>query len=268
MSVSENSSNGDLLQKDSTHLKLVNILKEHLILFNKSQVPKIKIGKERALKEVHKDYMLQTGLDISEKQVKKKIQNMKNELKKKVDKKATGNKKIHLKDWEKLLLDLLDRERNPVFEKIPGKTIFLINKQINKKNRFLFSYQELYKSNVFSKKKLFDTGKNIFLGALTAGIELATSSALEVPQRTPYQDPPPLPKTPTAPKKIKFNETKETATLSNVELQRLVLLEQLELIRLQKQKENIILERLQNAARGGENLQEVLREDDLQYTAL
>jgi hypothetical protein len=87
MSVSENSSNGDLLQKDSTHLKLVNILKEHLILFNKSQVPKIKIGKERALKEVHKDYMLQTGLDISEKQVKKKIQNMKNEFKKKLIKK-------------------------------------------------------------------------------------------------------------------------------------------------------------------------------------
>jgi hypothetical protein len=48
MSVSESSSNGDLLQKDSTNLKLVNILKEHLILFSKSQVSKIKIGKESA----------------------------------------------------------------------------------------------------------------------------------------------------------------------------------------------------------------------------
>nr|CAH7726517.1 unnamed protein product [Callosobruchus chinensis] len=34
-------------------------------------------------------------------QLKKKIQNIKNELKKKTDMEANGNKKIVLKDWER-----------------------------------------------------------------------------------------------------------------------------------------------------------------------
>jgi hypothetical protein len=43
----------DVSQKESANVKLVNILNEHRVLFNKSQVPKVKERKEAALKEVY-----------------------------------------------------------------------------------------------------------------------------------------------------------------------------------------------------------------------
>ncbi|KAG5867107.1 hypothetical protein JTB14_009404 [Gonioctena quinquepunctata] len=66
-------------------------------------------------------YQALFGKSIALKQLKKKVQNMKNELKKNTDKKATGNKKNILKDWENKLLEILDGNvQNPVFHKIPG----------------------------------------------------------------------------------------------------------------------------------------------------
>nr|CAI5852228.1 unnamed protein product [Callosobruchus analis] len=53
---------------------------------------------------------------------------MKNELKKKTDMKATGNKKIILKDWERKLLDIIDNDvENPTFLIIPGATTIGLN---------------------------------------------------------------------------------------------------------------------------------------------
>ncbi|XP_050313670.1 uncharacterized protein LOC126748458 [Anthonomus grandis grandis] len=98
----------------------MEILESYNIIFNKSQVPKIKEQKEQAYKEIHQKYILQIGRDLTEKQLKKKIQNMKIELKKKTDKTATGKRKIVLNAWEKQLLALMEGQENPVFQKVPG----------------------------------------------------------------------------------------------------------------------------------------------------
>ena len=62
----------------------------------------------------------------------------------------------------------------------------------------------------------------------------STSSTNEV-------NPPPLKK-----KKMNLPETEETKNMSSSELQRLLLLEQLKLKRLQIEKEKIIMERIEN----------------------
>ncbi|KAG5893294.1 hypothetical protein JTB14_023504 [Gonioctena quinquepunctata] len=79
--------------EQSTNFRFVEALANHKVLFGKS---------------------------ITLKQLKKKIQNTKKELKKNTDKKATGNTKIIRKDWEKKLLEIIDGDvQNPVFHKIP-----------------------------------------------------------------------------------------------------------------------------------------------------
>ncbi|KAK9720989.1 Myb/SANT-like DNA-binding domain [Popillia japonica] len=121
---SENSTSDFLTEevpaKISSNQKLMEILESYNIIFNKSQVPKIKEKKAQAYKEIHQKYILQIGRDLTEKQLKKKIQNMKTELKKKTDKTATGNKKIVLNAYEKQLLALMEGQENPVFQKVPG----------------------------------------------------------------------------------------------------------------------------------------------------
>ncbi|CAH1981405.1 unnamed protein product [Acanthoscelides obtectus] len=65
----------------------------------------------------------------------------------------------------------------------------------------------------------------------------------------------PLPDKSPVTKKNKFKETDETSNLCNTELQRLVLLEQLELIRVQKEKEKLLLEKLQKE--NGDQFEEI-----------
>lgn len=47
---------------------------------------------------------------------------MKTEVKKKCDIRATANKTVKYKDWEKLFLDLLEADKNPVFKKCLNKS--------------------------------------------------------------------------------------------------------------------------------------------------
>jgi hypothetical protein len=77
----------------------------------------------------------------------------------------------------------------------------------------------------------------LFTGASSFGVANSSSIIIEYPQKQllPCSSPP---------KKIKFAaESEETKNLTNGELQRLVLLEQLKLIRLQQEqiKSNLIL---------------------------
>ncbi|KAF5274913.1 hypothetical protein FQR65_LT16836 [Abscondita terminalis] len=108
---------------------------------------------------------------------------MKTELKKKTDRRVTGNKIFKLKEWEKNLLGLLQGERweNPSIRQIPGVT-----------------------SSGVPKRSVEDQLKS----------------------QLPLRPPPP--------KKMRLcAETEEIKSLTNGELQRLVLLEQLTLLRLQ-----------------------------------
>lgn len=101
-------------------LNFVRALKEHKVIFNKSQVPQIKNEKESALQALTEKYEVIFHNSLTTKQVMKKISNMKTEVKKKFDLSRTGNKRISYKPWEKMLIDLLDAEKNPVFAKVPG----------------------------------------------------------------------------------------------------------------------------------------------------
>ena len=47
---------------------------------------------------------------------------MKARVKKKVDFKATGNKKIKLKKWEQVFLDMIQADSNPTISKVKGKS--------------------------------------------------------------------------------------------------------------------------------------------------
>lgn len=109
------------IEANDANSQFIMIIAEHKVIFNKSQVPMIKERKEKSLELIRIKYTQIFGKQITRQQLRKKIQNMKNEVKKKTDKMATGNKKIRLKSWENSLLTLMNTEENPVFTKIPGK---------------------------------------------------------------------------------------------------------------------------------------------------
>lgn len=144
------------------------------------------------------------GKETTVKKLQKKIHNLKGDLKKKNDKNATGNKKIVLKDWEKKLLMLLEVDTNPTFTKIPGA------KSVGTPN---------------------DNAQSPGTSNSTTSVEqLSRLCSSTSGKRQKVQ--------------LQLFETEETKNLGNAELQRLVLLEQLQLIRMQKEKESIILEKL------------------------
>lgn len=81
-------------------------------LLEKSQTPAIRAKKKVAIKSMIK-HLSDRGLPHTEIQVKKKLENMKSRLKKKVDTKKTGNLPITLKPWEKILFDTMHGIDNP-----------------------------------------------------------------------------------------------------------------------------------------------------------
>lgn len=98
----------------------VNILREHTVLFNKSQLPNIRKGKSEALLQIQIKLQSMCGKNIETSAITKKINNMKMRVKQKCDINKTGNKKIILKDWESIIHDLLDGDSNPTITQIPG----------------------------------------------------------------------------------------------------------------------------------------------------
>ena len=93
------------------------------MVLTKSPLPKIKAEKECALQEMAAEYRRVTGICLSDKQLMKKINNMKNDVPVKVksDVSKTGNKPIKLKKWEKLFLDLMQQQNSSVISGVKGK---------------------------------------------------------------------------------------------------------------------------------------------------
>ncbi|XP_064639575.1 uncharacterized protein LOC135495090 [Lineus longissimus] len=98
----------------------VRIVKDYPILLSKSQTPVVKKQKAAAMKKLIAEYQQRSGIQMTEKQVNKKLNNMKTDLRTKADRTATGNKPIELKKWEADLLDLIDAESNPTLSGNPG----------------------------------------------------------------------------------------------------------------------------------------------------
>jgi len=100
-------------------LGFMKIIEKFPILLNKSQIPSIKAKKEKAFKEAIEKIKEMIGQEFDVKGLGKKISRMKADVKSKIDMNRTGNKKIHLKAWEKVMADLLGRDSNPSILKVP-----------------------------------------------------------------------------------------------------------------------------------------------------
>lgn len=159
---------------------LIKLLQNYQVLFNKSQTPAIKDAKTKALLELHSNYVKLTRKDVTVAQLKKKLQNMKNDLKKKSNINAMGIKTIPLKDWEKMFLEIILENESPLFDVSMGTP----------------------------ETGLFDDAES------------------EGPPAKRF-------------KGKSFMELDETKDLSNPQLQRLVLLEQLNLTRIQTEETKI-----------------------------
>ncbi|XP_064635793.1 uncharacterized protein LOC135492974 [Lineus longissimus] len=200
--MSDSESCGDAVGEiPSTDKQMIfaNLLREHSILLSKSQVPSVKEKKAKEMPTFVEEYAKATGVLLLEKQAWKKINNMKNDVKGKSDARRTGNKPIILKDYEKAFLDVLQVETNPTFSCVKGAMSVGIHGKPPQPSSSTASSSS--PKNVFGPSKI-----------------------------------PPRPA-----KKLKVNsvssvETQETGDLSTPELQRLVLLEQLKLIRMQQQE--------------------------------
>lgn len=212
----------------NVQLQFVRILQKFPVLLNKSQLPSVKKEKSESLRQFCDIYRNTVGKNISEDQVKKKINNMKTEVKKKSDKNETGNKKLKLKVWEELFLTLITGNGNPVISRVPGGcSAGLDNSGIEAEpvskcysdgstNNESFSIANVYASippAVCTPSAITqERGKN---NNGTMGLQ-----KMMLKQR----------------KRSKLPETAETENLTTSELQRLVLLEQLKLIRMQQQQ--------------------------------
>ncbi|KAL1502870.1 hypothetical protein ABEB36_007948 [Hypothenemus hampei] len=171
----------------------------------------------KAYIQIIKNYQINYGTTLTSDQLIKKMNNMKSRLKTKTDINRTGNKKIVLKDWEIKLKEIIDGERNPSLNKIPGA---------------------------------FSIG--VTLPAIEQkGLELPPNP---VPSGSPLHDIPSkkcktvVPKKSAAPRQsltahtssfteaTSTYETEETKNLSLPELQRLVLLKQLKVLTLKEEK--------------------------------
>lgn len=91
------------------------------VLLTKNQTPQMKKKKSDAVKEIAMHFLVEKGLDLTEKQIIKKVNNMKSRIKTKTDKKATGNKKISLNPGEQIMYNLLGAEDNPAVTKVNCK---------------------------------------------------------------------------------------------------------------------------------------------------
>lgn len=97
----------------------VRILKEHVVLLEKSKTPAMKKAKQAAWEDFASEYSAAVGTLVTVAQLVKALNNVKTTVKTKSDVKVTGNKPIKLKPWEKDFLELVE-DSNPVFHKIPG----------------------------------------------------------------------------------------------------------------------------------------------------
>ena len=105
------------MDSENKNVEIVKFIQQYPILLDKSQVPTKKNLKKTALEKLVEH--LKGSVDLG--QAKKKIQNMKTEVKNIADRKKTGNKKIVLEDWQKDFLKLLNMEENPTVICIPGE---------------------------------------------------------------------------------------------------------------------------------------------------
>ncbi|CAH0562978.1 unnamed protein product [Brassicogethes aeneus] len=194
---------------------IANQISKHPEILSKSQTPALKKKKEDAIKQILQLYQNVMGQLITSGQLMKKINNMKARLKKKTDVKKTGNKPIKLLPWEKVLYEAMDGDSNPTVAKIAGA--------------------KSYGTSLDVLSPITSFGDTV-----TASCSSATNMALsntdvdQCEKTSTAATPLPLPPRQKRSSTALPGETEETQKLSNLELQRLVLLEQIQTTRVQR----------------------------------
>ncbi|CAG9770221.1 unnamed protein product [Ceutorhynchus assimilis] len=190
-----------------SQMGFISILRDFPILLSKSQTPAVRLSKSKAAELIKKQWALNYGSQITTNQLYKKINNMKLRLKKKTDIIRTENKKIILHDWEKVLVDIMEGDTNPVLTKVQGALSVGV---------------ELPKSN----------HDDPIPTPSTSASEMCTANRVANTDNEDHQ-----------PKKRKHNKVSplekyetDAMQLSNNELQRLVLLKQLKVLDMKEKK--------------------------------
>ncbi|KAJ3665891.1 hypothetical protein Zmor_001356 [Zophobas morio] len=143
----------------NSQLFIVREIEKRPELLSKSQLPNEKAKKEKSLLEVVELYEVHLGRRISQQQLKKKINNMKSRLKKKTDKQKTGNKRITLHEWEKVLYKILEGDDNPTINKIPEPAVAGVAKRTQEcepKHREKKNCEKSIRSPEPKKSKLYN----------------------------------------------------------------------------------------------------------------
>ncbi|KAG5882974.1 hypothetical protein JTB14_026432 [Gonioctena quinquepunctata] len=111
---------------------IANFVKDHPIILNKSQIPLVETRKEEYLKQMKVDIQNKYGTMMDSKNILKKLNNLKTDIKKKTDRKATGNKKIKLSAAESVIYNIMQggSDENPVFSKVPGNVEVGVSKDV------------------------------------------------------------------------------------------------------------------------------------------
>ena len=234
---------------DSQYL-FVTLLKNHKILLCKSQKPDIKEKKTAALTTLAKELSVNTGKEQSEAKIAKKIANMKKRFKEKFDKNKTGNKKMIMKPWEELFGKLLHADENPVFNRIPGAMSAGISQGSASCEVNINSLQSCTSAlnapcvkpgALFSKLSRSSTSCGVNINSLKS----CSAKALKSTSSPSHLDNAYASRKLQCSNKVAvkvtnneclFGESEETKNLSTSQLQRLVLLEQLKLIRMQQKQ--------------------------------
>ncbi|XP_047136870.1 uncharacterized protein LOC124813619 [Hydra vulgaris] len=196
---------------------LINILCELQILLQKSQVPNVKIKKNKAFLKMQNQMFQATGTKIDTKTLAKKIANIKTKLKKKSDIHRTGNKPIKLSASEVKLANLLDTEKNPTFTQIDGA----ISAGIDQTPTSSVAETNSVFSNSSKSQTIFLLSSSVeFSGNVKSSFRNTSSQASRL-----------------IPKRLKLpSKTKKTIKWTNTELHRVVMLEQLKYYRLKSLK--------------------------------
>lgn len=109
---------------DHNFLKIVKNVGRCLL--SKQQTPEMKKKKDEAMRLVTQSCLDKYQKDLTSKQVKRKLDNLKSRLKSKIDRNKTGNKPISLNSADELLMELLDGTSNPSITQLPCKYIIFI----------------------------------------------------------------------------------------------------------------------------------------------
>ncbi|KAG5893903.1 hypothetical protein JTB14_014512 [Gonioctena quinquepunctata] len=111
---------------------LGSFVKDHPIILNKSQIPSVKTKKEEYLKQMKIDIQNKYGTIMDSEKILKKLNNLKTNIKKKTDRKATGNKKIKLSAAESVIYNMMQggSDENPNFSKVHGNVEVDVSKDV------------------------------------------------------------------------------------------------------------------------------------------